>query len=119
MSGEFVQPVLLTSGGGTAVGVIEQTDPDQATVAGKIVALSRSTGREQILYMGTQPYPSEQGLPAGLPQDSCYVQSLAASGVQSLIYCYHRFGRIVGGKFTLLHGESGGRADRTFWDAAW
>jgi hypothetical protein len=119
MSAESTGPVLLASGGGTAVGAIEHNDPGRDTVTGKIVVLSRSTGRERLLYVGTEHYPSKQGLPAGLPQDSCYVQSLAASGVQPLIYCYHRFGRVVGGKFTPLPGESGGRADRTFWDAAW
>ena len=119
MSAESEEPLLLTSGGGTAVGATGQNDPGRDTLTGKIVVLSRSTGRQRVLYVGTEHYPSKQGVPQALPQDSCYVQSLAANGVQPLIYCYHRFGRIAGGKFTPLPGESGGHRNRTIWDAAW
>jgi len=112
-------PVLLTSGGGTAVGATEQNNPSRHTVTGRIVELSRGTGRQRVLYVGTEHYTSKQGVPTGRQGSFCYVQSLAPAGVQPLVLCYQKFGRIVDGKFTPLPGKPGANTNRTTWDAAW
>jgi hypothetical protein len=102
----YGEGVFLTSGGQIAVGATQQTNPGRHTVTGKIVELSRGTGRLRVLYVGTEHYTSHEGVPVGKEADYCQVQSLAANGVQPLVLCFQRFGRIVGGRFTPLPGET-------------
>jgi hypothetical protein len=119
------QPALLTPDGQAVVGSIAQRDPGGKTVTGKIVEVSRRTGRLlRVLMAGTAPYVFDHLSVADsimyTPKGDCNVIAMAASGVQPLVLCYQRFGRIEGGTFTPLPGfpptyaEGGGS-----WDAAW
>lgn len=118
------QMALLTPDGRAVVGSTMQVGPGRNVVTGKIVEVSRRTGRLlRVLMVATAPPVTNALSTAGgvhwTTKGDCSVLSMAPSGVRPLVICFERFGWIEGGRFTPLPGWPGTTASHMGWAAAW
>jgi WD40 repeat protein len=130
MIAQYDQLMLLTPDGRALVGSTVANGPGRHTLTGKFIEVSRSTGHVlRVLhvvtghYTGSTPWPTDT---------NCNLLALGPQGVQPLVECFQRFGRMDGGKFTALRGgpsptlhqvpprKPGTRRSwETDWGAAW